>query len=130
MRADDLRLTVLAGTLDLRPRAYPPMMLTAPAGLLLMAAGGVRPLTGLDLAGAGAWRRGQLVYHDQPLRTVVADLERYRGGRVLVLDDQLAAARVTGVFALGDPDAALDAIGTTLGVTVTRWPLLALVRPA
>jgi transmembrane sensor len=64
------------------------------------------------------------------LRVVLADLERYRGGRVVALDDRLAAARVTGVFALSDPDAALDVIGAALGMAVTRWPLLAVVRPA
>jgi transmembrane sensor len=96
----------------------------------LPAAGGIVPMSRLELAEAGAWRRGQLVYHDRPLGKVLSDLERYRGGRILALDADLAARRVTGTFPLAAPDAALDAIATTLGIAVTRLPLLALVRPA
>ena len=85
-------------------------------------------MTAGGLAEAGAWRRGQLVYHDRALRDVLADLERYRGGRILALGEGLAAERVTGAFGLSDPDAALEAIAATLGVSLTRmpcWPLSA-----
>ena len=61
---------------------------------------------------------------------MLADLERYRGGRILALGEGLAAERVTGAFGLSDPDAALETIAATLGVSLTRMPLLAVVRRA
>ena len=53
---------------------------------------------------------------------------RSRGGRILALGEGLAAERVTGAFGLSDPDAALETIAATLGVSLTRMPLLAVVR--
>lgn len=129
-RAPDLRLAVLTGTAELRPAGLPARRLAARSGVTLPAAGGIVPLSRLELAEAGAWRRGQLVYHDRPLGTVLSDLERYRGGRILALDPDLAARRVTGTFPLATPDAALDAIAATLDVAVTRLPLLAVVHRA
>lgn len=45
----------------------------------------------------GAWRRGELIYHDAPLRDVVADLERSLGTAVSV-DRRLGSRPFTGVI--------------------------------
>ncbi len=63
-----------------------------------------------DPAIVGAWRQDRLVFVDAPLGEVLADLQRYRGGRFLVLDRGLAGRRVTGVFDTRRPDAALASI--------------------
>jgi transmembrane sensor len=78
-----------------------------------------------------AWRRGKLVFEDRPLRQVVAELGRYRSGTVAMTDGALAELRVSGIFDVTDPDAALDAITRTLPVRVvslTRY--LVVLRPA
>ncbi|OWJ64665.1 FecR family protein [Inquilinus limosus] len=78
-----------------------------------------------------AWRRGKLVFEDRPLRQVVAELGRYRSGTVAMTDGALAELRVSGIFDVSDPDAALDAITRTLPVRVvslTRY--LVVLRPA
>jgi len=78
-----------------------------------------------------AWRRGRLVFRDRPLADVVADLNRYRPGRVVVWGDDLAALRVDGVFNIGDPDGVLDAIIRTLPVREARiTPYLVVLRAA
>ncbi len=67
MRRADLRLAVLAGALELQPSGLPPRQSRLrPACCCRPPAASAR--AALDLAGAGAWARGQLVYHDQPLR--------------------------------------------------------------
>ena len=38
------------------------------------------------------WREGVLVFRDMPLSEAVAEINRYRPGRIMVLDDALAAA--------------------------------------
>ena len=43
------------------------------------------------------WREGVLVFRDMPLSEAVAEINRYRPGRIMVLDDALAARRVSGV---------------------------------
>ena len=78
-----------------------------------------RPTSAADDAET-AWRRGKLVFRDRPLADVVADLNRYRPGRVVVWGDALAALRIDGVFNIDDPDAVLNAIVRTLPVREAR----------
>lgn len=56
-----------------------------------------------------AWRRGMLVAENETVSSVVEEIGRWRGGGILVPQRGLAAARVSGLFDLGDPDAALAA---------------------
>ncbi|BBK43046.1 iron dicitrate transporter FecR [Allostella vacuolata] len=93
--------------------------------------GAVAAPVAVDLAEATAWRGDRLVFHDRPLGQVVRDLERYRWGRILVLDPALAATPVTGVFNAGRTDAALDTIARTLPVRLIRVTgLLAIITRA
>jgi len=87
----------------------------------------IRPV---DPADVQAWRRDRLVFRDTPLRAVVADLERYRSGRIVVTDERIARIPVTGIFHTRQTDAALDTIADTLPVRVTRASdLLVFIRP-
>lgn len=69
-----------------------------------------------DVEAATAWRRGLLVFNGAPLRDVVATLNRYRRGRILILDDALAHRRVSGVFATHDLGDAIETITAELGI--------------
>jgi transmembrane sensor len=44
------------------------------------------------------WREGMLVYRDEPLREVVADVSRYTDRQVEIADDVVGAMRYTGVI--------------------------------
>ncbi|GJE56453.1 MULTISPECIES: FecR family protein [Methylobacterium] len=75
-----------------------------------------------------AWREGRLVFAGQSLATVLAELDRYRHGRIVLLDRRLGERRVTGVFDPRETDDALDVIAATMGVRIRRLsPLLVLV---
>lgn len=83
----------------------------------------------VDVEAAAAWRRGRLVFYRAPLAEVVAELGRYRDGHVVLLGRDLGGKRVTGAFDTARPDAALDIVAATLGITVTRLPFgLTLLR--
>ncbi|HWB49292.1 MAG TPA: FecR family protein [Stellaceae bacterium] len=73
-----------------------------------------------DAAAVTAWQHGQLVFYKAPLKQVVAQLNRYREGRVVVANDELRDLKVTGVFDTTDTDAALSVIQSTLHVRVFR----------
>lgn len=60
------------------------------------------------------WQAGRLVFEDRPLRQVVADIGRYRSGRIVLRGTALRDLRVTGVFDAARPEAALDAIAAAL----------------
>ena len=70
---------------------------------------------GVDSESRLAWREGWLNYYQVPLGQVVGDLARYYPGRILLLDDELAARKVSGSFPGNDPLAALDALGAVAG---------------
>jgi transmembrane sensor len=83
----------------------------------------------VDVANETAWRSGRLVFSSQPLREVLATLERYRHGRIVVLDSTAAEQRVSGIFDLNDTDQALRALEENLPVSVTHLTgLMVVVR--
>lgn len=84
----------------------------------------------VDIASVSAWRRDRLFFQEAPLGEVVADLDRYRRGRIVILDDRLRALPVTGLFLAAGADAALQTIEATLPVRLTRLPGgLVVIRP-
>lgn len=94
---------------------------TGPAGL-----GAVQPI---DAGVVFAWRRGQVVFRQQTLASVIAELNRHWPGRVLLLNDEAAGRVVSGVFALDRPAAVFDALEKGIGVRTTRiTPYLTLLR--
>ncbi len=76
-----------------------------------------------------AWRRGKLIFNAKPLGDVVAELERYRSGNIILTSKQLYALQVTGVFDLSQPEEILQAIETTLPVSVIRLPFVTILHP-
>jgi transmembrane sensor len=67
-----------------------------------------------------AWRKGQLLSHDRPLREAVDQLRRYFAGTIVLTDEALAERTVTGVYNLADPEEALRGIVQAHGGRVRR----------
>ncbi len=77
-----------------------------------------------------AWRRDRLIFQDALLGDVIADLERYRGGRILMTSSALRRMPVTAVFDAGRADEAIDTIASSLPIRVTRvTDLLVVLSP-
>ncbi|MBA5706381.1 DUF4974 domain-containing protein [Pseudomonas fulva] len=74
-----------------------------------------------------AWQRGKLIFNGKPLGQVLAELERYRLGRIVLSDQQLAGLEVSGVFDLDDPHTMLRTLEQRYGLKVTYLPWLAVV---
>ena len=81
---------------------------------------GISDAVPFDLTAVTAWLRGQLVFYNAPLKSVVAELNRYRTGRIVVTDSDLEALRISGVFSTDDSEKALAAIADTLPIGITR----------
>lgn len=64
---------------------------------------------------AQAWQRGLLIASDWRLEDFLAELSRYRPGR-LVCDEQVADLRLSGAFHLNDTDVVLENLANTLPV--------------
>lgn len=80
---------------------------------------GWSPPHAIDANQLSAWQRGKLIIESQSLGSVIEELNRYRPGRILILNPALRTRNVTGVFDLTDPDAALRMIQHTLRIHET-----------
>jgi transmembrane sensor len=78
------------------------------------------PVREANLDQVEAWRRDRLVFQNTMLGDVIADLERYRGGRIIMIDSALRRLPVTAAFDTSEADAALDAIASALEIRVYR----------
>ncbi|WP_296257302.1 MULTISPECIES: FecR family protein [unclassified Pseudomonas] len=84
-----------------------------------------------DLGQILAWRNGRLVFFDTPLVTVVDELQRWREGRVFIMNKQLAARRVSLILNLDRPEQMLDVLSKALSVRTQRYTdLVTLIYPA
>lgn len=84
-----------------------------------------------DLDQLLAWRNGRLVFFDTPLIMVVAELQRWREGKIFIPDKQLAARRVSLILNLNRPEQMLDVLSKALSVRTARYTdLVTLLYPA
>lgn len=84
--------------------------------------------TEADLVAAEAWRRDQIIFQDVPLRRVLSEIERYRRGRIVLVESGLGDIPVTAIFSSRQLDNALQTLGNTLPIRIFRaGPLLTFV---
>ena len=76
---------------------------------------GLGPVQSVALDTITAWRRGRLIFDREPLGKVVAELNRYRRGHIVIADPALAERRVSGMFETTKLEEALDSIVQELG---------------
>jgi transmembrane sensor len=75
-----------------------------------------------------AWQQRRVIVKDRSLAELITEIERYRPGRIFLSNDNLSNLRVTGLFSMADPEAALANLRKILGLKETRlgpwWVLL------
>lgn len=74
-----------------------------------------KPLAQISNSGT-AWQQHQLVVDGRPLSELIAELQRYRSGRIFLASSDIANLKVSGVFSLDKPDAVLDTVCKVLGL--------------
>jgi len=83
-----------------------------------------------DLERVEAWRQDRLAFHETPLGDVVADLQRYRTGLIVLTGARLGDIPVSAAFETGQADAAIDTLAATLPIRIRRFtPLLVVLSP-
>ncbi|THD57813.1 FecR domain-containing protein [Phenylobacterium sp.] len=107
-RADLVDLTVRRGTVEVRPADdlnAAPTRVTVGQELTHTQGQPAQLLKVSDPAAAFAWTGGQLIYRDQPLSEVAADLTRRFGVPVRLADARVGALRFSGVLVTdSEPD--------------------------
>ena len=109
------QVTVLSGRVGVVPSRQGQQQILTAGQQVAYADGVADPLQAIDSEARLAWREGWLNYYRAPLAEVVKDLERYYPGRILLLNDEMGAKRVSGSFPSKDPQAVLNALQAVLG---------------
>ncbi|WBU60431.1 FecR family protein [Paracoccus albus] len=74
-----------------------------------------------------SWRNGMVQVENETVATVVARIARWHDARVVIADPSLRNRRVSGVYNLSQPEAALRAVVAPFGSNVRRISPLMLV---
>jgi transmembrane sensor len=76
----------------------------------------------IDPAVVSAWQRGLMIFNMTPLAEVIDELNRYRSGRIVLMNASLAQSPVNGQFKIDRPDDALAQIELGFGVRRRTLP--------
>lgn len=116
-RSGDLTVTVARGKVEVRPSAASDQAFMLTRGQRLeMERTGRAELKAVDPAETFSWRAGRLVYRNQPLSEVVADLNRQFVQQIEIGDPALAQTPITGVVVLDDPGSVVARLSLMLPI--------------
>lgn len=83
---------------------------------------GLSPPVRVDPHEATSWRSGILIFHDRMLLEVVDEVNRYRPGRIVVMNTDLGRRVVNGTFYVGRLDDFIDQVRQLFGARVRLLP--------
>ncbi|UST80720.1 FecR family protein [Pseudomonas siliginis] len=109
------QVTVLSGRVAVTADEHGQQQILTAGQQVAYADGTAEKLHGVDSEAQLAWRQGWLTYYKTTLAEVVEDLRRYYPGRIVLLNDELAARKVSGSFPSKDPQAVLNSLQGVLG---------------
>ncbi len=117
---DAVCVTCLAGAVDV---LWQNRRQTLDAGQqLVYDAQGVQAATSAAASEVSAWRTGALSFAGKPLADVVAEINRYRPGKVLLRNPELGRRLVRMRFSISQIDGALAMIRDLTGAQMTSLP--------
>ena len=122
-RADQVDLTVRRGIVEVRPVDAPgaaPTRVTVGQELIHTEGQDLQVLKVADPIQSFAWTNGQLIYKDQPLSDVAADLSRRFSVPVRTADARTAAVRFSGVLVTDNEPDVLRRLAAYAPVRVER----------
>ncbi|RQO62948.1 iron dicitrate transport regulator FecR [Variovorax sp. KBW07] len=76
----------------------------------------------VDVADAAAWRRGELVFSNTRLAEVIDEINRYRAGRVVLMNTRVQDNRVSGRFVIKALDSALAQLQHNFDLSARTLP--------
>ncbi len=75
-----------------------------------------------DTAATTAWQDGMLVFQQTPLATVVAEVNRYRPGKIVLVNPNLGERTINARFSVQNVDQIMMLAKQVLGAKVTTLP--------
>ncbi|WP_245258344.1 FecR family protein [Rhodopseudomonas palustris] len=83
---------------------------------------GLTAVAPADAEQATAWQRGLLLVHDWPVDRLVAEINRYRPGRIVIMNSNLGRRMISGTFYLDHLDDFVAQVHGLFGATARTLP--------
>ncbi len=109
------QVTVLSGRVGVTADKHADQQILTAGQQVAYGNGATQQSHAVDSEAQLAWRQGWLNYYKATLAEVVQDLGRYFPGRIVLLNDELAARRISGSFPSRDPQVVLSSLQGVLG---------------
>jgi len=109
------QVTVLSGRVGVSADKNAEQQILTAGQQVAYGEGSMEKLHSVDSEAHLAWRQGWLNYYKARLADVVQDLARHYPGRIVLLNDELAARRVSGSFPSKNPQAVLSSLQGVMG---------------
>jgi len=120
LQAHGARVTVLSGRVGVTADKQAEQQILTAGQQVAYGEGSAEKRHAVDSEAQLAWRQGWLNYYKATLAEVVQDQQRYYPGRIVLLNDELAARRVSGSFPSKDPQAVLSSLQGVVGFEQTQ----------
>lgn len=120
-KEDHVTITVAEGRVETGVQAHVENIVPLTPGETASYQG--QQLTGVqttDIRNALAWRQEQMVFVQASLAEVVEQINRYRPGRLVILDQKLKDRPITAVFSINKLDDAVNALQLTFGIRARK----------
>ena len=83
---------------------------------------GLQAVVATDLAVVGAWRHGMLVFRSDPLARVIEEVNRYRPGRIVLMNEELGRRQVFANFRIDRIDEVVPRLQSAFAIRVRTLP--------
>jgi transmembrane sensor len=83
---------------------------------------GLGKAASIDPSIVTAWQNDLLIFHATPLREVVAEINRYRSGKIIVTNPALGGRLFSANFRIRNADHIVEQVQKLFGATVTSLP--------
>lgn len=114
-------VTCITGSITVAERDRAPTPV-GPSQQVRFGAGGVSAPIRIDPVVEAGWRQGLLVFRQRALGDVVAEVNRYRRGRIVVLGNELRSRRVDAIFHITRISEALAQVEQLIGLRASHLP--------
>jgi transmembrane sensor len=122
LRNDDGRICVSCLEGRLAIRAGNVLRQLGPSEQLQFAGNTIEEPVKVDPVVLTAWRHGLLIFHDASLRSIVAEINRYRSGKIVVMNAALANRRFNGQFKIAHIDNAVAELAHLSNASTAALP--------
>ena len=124
---EQVNVTALEHRVSIKGKSGQSIIISPGDALTYHADGALGEVYDVTVSSVAPWQNGQLVFKNRTLEQVVSALNRYVPERILILEQDLAAREVSGVFLIDKLDGAVPFIARQLGAGHAKIPSVAIV---